>query len=305
MVRSNLFSGSLKAMLRLSLALPAAALLVNMSGSAAQAGILFNFNSSSLYDTSGKDPNGIGDNSAIQHYMEGASLLDTAVTGWTVSVSGAQSSGSPTNPGYDADGHVVCAGNTYKKNCIPDTLSTKYDTPYIMTSGQYQMPKGSQDAGNNAIKMVFGGGVGVVSLSFDFEIMPNLDCANGSSRECDNPNFTFLMTDAAGTVEDVTVDAVEPGGSSINCPDIGKYSPESGKSVETADQCMGSMSFTFASTIVDPTLEFIDWPATLAVTNIDWGLPDPDPDPVPEPSSILLLGAGLVGLRLFRRRATS
>ena len=68
---------------------------------------------------------------------------------------------------------------------------------------------------------------------------------------------------------------------------------------ETAPQAIGTITITFSSPVVNPTLEFIDWPATIAVTDISFGVPNVS---VPEPASLLLFGAGLLGLGAVRRR---
>lgn len=56
---------------------------------------------------------------------------------------------------------------------------------------------------------------------------------------------------------------------------------------------------------IDSTHTSDTWAVTLAksVLSVDGGgFPDPDPDPVPEPATMLLLGGGLAGLGVLRRK---
>lgn len=58
---------------------------------------------------------------------------------------------------------------------------------------------------------------------------------------------------------------------------------------------------------IDSTHTYQYWAVALAksVLTLDGGsIPNPEPNPVPEPSTMLLLGAGLAGLGLFRKRLT-
>jgi hypothetical protein len=300
---------SLKAML--TAAVPAAALVLSLSVSPAQAAnpIVFNFDTAALRTTTGVSTIPPDDSATVASYMNGllAVAPGSSCPGpncWTVAISGAASSGGDTahpSPGYAADGNVVCASGS-GSGCTPNTLSTKDNTPFIMTSGSYavnssfvSVTPGSTGA-DNAINMVFTGGVKVNSLTFDFEIFPDNSCLTGSCGAANIPDFTFLMTGTGATMSAVTVSGQVPGVAGTDCPAASDLkSQTSGSGNELAPQCLGSMTFTFA-TVTNPTLYFVDWPATIAVTNIDWGLPG-----VPEPGSLLLFGSGLVGLALVRR----
>jgi len=332
---------NLKTALRLTVALPAAAFFFNISGSPAQAaGIIFNFAGLPNQDSGGGDfkpPSSYDNSASIATYMEGATLLDTASTGWNVSVTGAESQGTSSygyttaKTGYAGEGYVVCVANStcgttsnHNGNYVNNlsTYSNGLDAAngggvFLMTSGK------SQVGGKDAITMTFGGGVTVNSLSFAFEIFPDDGCPNGASRGCSIPDFNFVMTGTVGghantTVANITVDAHEPntvsgttgtvtsgagdtdndGTFSYTCTDLTTYSQNNHP--ETADQCMGTMDLNFtAGVVTNPTLEFIDWPATIGITDIDWGLPG---DPVPEPASLFLFSSGLLGMAAARRR---
>jgi hypothetical protein len=222
---------------------------------------------------------------------------------------------------YNGEGHVVgpCVGST----CTSQTLAN----PFIMTKGgtsgiiPTSTPSSSPlypSRGDAAIKMIFSGTaanpIAVAGLSFSFEIFPDA----GSSP----PDFTFVMTSGVlgATVDaNATVTGVTPGTASISYTEYAfpvyhpvvtqtntfTHSPLSGpSSSELSKQYLGTMSFTFATpisgTAADPiTLYFIDWPATVGVTSIDWELS------VPEPTSLVLLASGLLGMELLRRRRRS
>lgn len=304
-------------------AAPAAWVLMSISASPAQAQIVFQFNSQALLNDAGANgttdpsnpsnvynsPNNVGD---IQTYMDG--LLTNFHSGWSVTVLGAMVTGGygaynhtthnyaqGNNTGYTADGNVLCANTS--SGCTSNTLAAILGMPVVATNGQLQVdstgksvtvPAGADpnSVGDDAISMAFGGGVKVTSLTFSFEIFPDASCANGHGT-CSVPDFNFLMKDGNGNViENVPVNAVFPGTSGLDCPTEATRSPAQGTNA-TADQCIGTMSFSFAA-VTNPTLEFIDWPDTIGITNIDWG--------VPEPGSLALLGSGLLGFGLIRRR---
>lgn len=281
----------------------AAMVLLTMSGSAARAGsYLFNFNSSSLYNssTTTAGPPTTDNSAAISAYMD--TLLPA---GSGVTVAGAASSGSPTNPGYAGEGYVVCTSGGSGSGCTPDTLATKYQTPFLVTDGSVQV------GGNNAITMAFTGNIEVSSLTFDFEIFPNASCPNGNT--CNpQPDFNFKMTTGSSTVENCTVFGVLPGSALTTtapaCATGAISSFSGGPSASTntsspngtpqlASQYLGTMTFNFTTPVTNPTLSFIDWPATIGVTNIQLTTV-----PVPEPSSLFMLVSGLIGLGIILRR---
>ena len=291
------------------IALPAAVLLLTMSGLAAQAdSIVFNFNDPTLlpYNTSTQtaSPSNTNNSLAVTNYMN--SLLGTA---GHVTVTGATASGSPTNAGYSGEGYVVCTSATVKSNCISDTLATEYKTPFLMTNSS--APYNS----DNSINMAFTGGIQVSSVTFAFEIFPDNTCPDADTCAT-MPDFTFTMTNTNGLTvdESCTVSALEPGSaptttgplgcatgtiaSLVGGPGGSANTNSANSASEASAQYLGTMTLSFAS-VTNPTLHFQDWPATIGIANLTIGTP---PTKVPEPSSLAMLASGLIGIGIARRR---
>jgi len=322
-------SGILPAMLRLTAAVPAAALLLNVSGSPDQAGnILFNYTGLTNYTEAGDTYSTSTLNTAdaaVQTYMDGQ--LQAYNSSWSVTVLGALSSGvAPGNTaadsGYTADGNVTCTSGTSASNCTngtgtEQTLATiaTAPSPFIYTNGAY--PGTSCDSVSSpdcAISMAFTSSkttqpVSVTSLSFNFEIFPDINCQTTSGCGTSQPNFTFDLYNNNGTtlLDAVTVTTTGVNTCTITSADTTGVTPtlsvfsastaSQNQSTSTDPQCIGSLTYSsLGATIVNPTLEFIDWPDAIGVTDINWGVT------VPEPASLLVFGTGLLGLGLYRRR---
>ena len=149
------------------------------------------------------------------------------------------------------------------------------------------------------IAMQFTGLTPVTGVSFDFEIFPDASCGNANTCGTSNdPDFSFLLN--GSLVNNPTVNGVVVGNSHIYAgnPPAGSHSPaETGANFETNPQ-MGpsTFSYSFGAPMSSFTLEFDDWPATIAIDNLTFTTS------TPEPGTMLLLGTGVAALIARKRR---
>lgn len=223
-------------------------------------------------DTFKFDFNSLADganNSKVQKYMNGV----LGATG-SVAVSGSQASKT-----YNGDGHVVGPG----KGSTSLTLGTSDDG--IQHSGTDTFI--DNVSSSTEIAMNFSG-FKISSVTFDYEIMPDGTCPTGKKCGSNWPDFTFK---ADGTVVFKTL-AVMPGNPGAPY----KHSPNSGgKNTELAPQYLGeSGTWYFPNGVT--RLEFVDWPATIAIDNLQITTT------TPEPGTMLLFSTGLAGLSWLKRK---
>lgn len=135
----------------------------------------------------------------------------------------------------------------------------------------------------------------ISNISFDYEIFPNGNVPNGTgldpARTRNWPDFTFK---ADGNLIFRTLALMPP-----------PNSPSWNNAAEKSPQFIGSSGLiTFDSPVTK--LEFIDWPPTIGVNNIQFNFPTIQETPVPEPASLaafsLVLAAGW-GVHRLRRRS--
>jgi hypothetical protein len=173
-------------------------------------------------------------------------------------------------------------------------------------NGTFIMNNSSGHPASNDILMSFSG-LTVASVSFDLEIFPDDSCTSLSGNNCggrNNPNLPDLTLLANGA-QVAQWDALVPGSSgNSHGIDASSYthSPSSGWfSGEQAPQLLGS-SGVWTLPANTTSLDFQDWPATIAINNLVVTFPDDPPPAAPEPGTIALLGTALLGMGLFRRR---
>jgi hypothetical protein len=199
----------------------------------------------------------------VQAYLQG--VVNTIHPGGKVSVTGAVASTT-----YTGDGHVV--GPVNGKKVSSYTLFNMDHSPFLMNSAA----TGKDD------RITLSFSFKIYKVSFDYEIFPD-----GSKEQA--PDFTF----AADGKTQFTVKGESP---SVLGPY--EHSPASGPhKIEKSAQYLGSSGTWYFPHGVKK-LEFIDWPAHIAIDNLKLGF-----QAVPEPASLALLGCGLAGLPILRRRA--
>jgi hypothetical protein len=271
-------SGVVVGLLSVVLAIPALA---------AASSITFDFNTVVLTAGVGQD-GGLGaHNAAVQTYM--TNKLGAA---GTVTVTGAQADTT-----YTGDGHVV--GPT---TCVPWWSCSTTSLTLGNTEGDSPTTPGATDTfidtlgSNNSpsdILMNFNlaGGAKIGSVSFDYQIFPD-----GSGNQ--PPDFTFK---ADGTTYLFATGVVPPIDGFSNSPNScngyvwnchSEQSPQLGP--ETFTQSFGGGGVS--------SLDFIDWPAMVAIDNLTITTTTTTQSVVPEPGTMLLLGTGLFGSYLRKRR---
>ena len=198
-------------------------------------------------------------------------FLGNIPSGGSLSVSGAS---YQSGTGYVGEGYVV--GPKVGNTVTPLNLKAYNGMNFLINSGSDRITVTSSFP--------------IYSISFDYEIFPNGNMANGTGvNPATNPNWPDFTFKADGTVLLRTL-ASMPGTNGLY-----SNSPVHPNSLELAPQFIGS-----SGTILIPggatKLEFIDWPPTIGINNVNINA-----NAVPEPTSLAALSVMLVaGLGLRR-----
>ncbi len=237
--------------------------------------ITFNFNS--LSDG--------GNNASVQTYMRGAIQAATGVA------NGVAVNGAGVEKDYTGDNHVVGPVSGYTVT----SLTLGNSDGGVKHSGSWDAYLYNSDA--IKIDMLFS--LPIYSVSFDYEIFPNGSCANPPSTCSVYPDFTF-KADGSTILHSDSLDPEAAG-----YPGLYTHSPYSGSvNKEKSPQLLAvSSTYTFASGVTH--LEFYDWPERIGIDNLVITTDPPVTNqqiPTPEPSSMLLVGAGVIGLFVVRRK---
>jgi hypothetical protein len=188
---------------------------------------------------------------------------------------------------YDGEGYVVGEknGNVF----TPWNLTTYNGLPYIINDK-------FGPSRSDRITMEFS--FPIYSISFDYQIFPNANVANGTDKDPATtpgwPDFTFkadgeLVFRALG---------VMPG------QEGAPYTSSKNKKVETAPQLVASSGIWYFPDGVTK-LEFIDWPPVIGVNNIQFNFGpfnNPPSSNLPEPGSLAAMCACALGAWWVTRR---
>lgn len=258
----------------------ASALLV-LGGSVSAQADTFTFNFSGLTQTTSMATT----STEVAAYLN--SKLGTAGT--------ATESGGVTDNGYTADGHVTgprTGNNPGNYSVNPYTLADK-DGTFLINDNEF-------GGNSNDVILNFNlGGAKITSVTFDYEIFPDVSCPDLRGNDCGhgNPPANLPSIELVGT-SFIQYASAPP---SSPAPPIYTYSPDSLTSAELAPQWIGTATVNGLNTT---TLDFRDWPATIGVANITittTGTTQGGQGTVPEPTSLVLFGT-VASLLTFKLR---
>jgi hypothetical protein len=266
----------------LAIFLSAIVLGVAVHATAQAASITFDFNS--LADGAS--------NALVQTYMQNQ-LNSSPLAGMTVTVTG-----SVAETNYTGDDHTVgrVVNGTVKPITLGSTdgaLGNNTDMPRLNSSYNIVWDTYLHNASTtDRIVMTFSRPL--TWVSFDWEILPDGTCPNGTVSSC-NDHSDAAYPDFSFEANDVVLRhfwGVLPGSSG---PTGTTYSRSTLGNPELAPQALGTTGHIDLHITGGTTkLEFIDWPRMIAIDNLQIA--------VPGPATSVLVGTGALLLALRRRR---
>jgi hypothetical protein len=228
------------------------------TGVSARADYIFNFNSLSAF--SGASGN---NSTAIAQYMDLVIGGACAINLNCVTVTGAV-----TNQTYNGENHVVGpGGNSLTLGNSEGATSNSSTSPGATDTFISTIVDGSSRQVSTAIKIVFSHGIILNgAFDFDFEIFPDATCPDSTHCSAGAPDFKFGVNGGPTT----QILGVFPGNPGTNGNSTG--SPDPNTTTEKAAQYIGHWSTTLTNVT---ELDFVDWPAAIAVDNLRVATPEP------------------------------
>jgi len=233
--------------------------------------------------------NGLSDTATptqVATYMNSV-LTASGCTGCSVSVS----SGTYADQTYNGEGHVVGPGTGATSLTLGNTNGATSSTgSSVINSTRDTFLANTSDSSAQSSDRVYFTFHGITingAASFDYEIFPNGVCP---SLPCSSvPDLTF---EAGNNTNGTDATIAHFLSTTPNSPNDNN-SPLS--SVEVSPQAIGTWSGTLSNVT---ELDFVDWPATIGMDNLQISWTTNTNSPVPEPIGVVLLGSVIAGLLL-------
>jgi hypothetical protein len=291
--------------------LSAFGLLLSAGVSAYATSVDFTFDTQTINGTTITGLAGGANSAAIQTYMD-AVLTASGCVGCTATVLVSGSNiGAVVDQSYNGDGHATGPGNGSQSLTLGDsTGATASNTGSTLGSTDSFIANTNDSSGtvSNQITIQFHNITNLDVTSFAYEIFPDGTCTKLASGYCgssgsgtpsgyaNQPDLKFEAgNNTNGTDANVTtIYGVTPGTTNGTAT----HSPNSGSSsAETAPQAIGTWTGSLTG---DTELDFVDWPATIGIDNLQISYTTPA---VPEPSAIVLFGTLVLFLGRKLRKA--